>query len=103
MTDITITLGNRPDLDADERKQRALRAKEVLNGASWAFDEFVSDKTQELIGTNPNDSEKRETLYHQIDAAVQLKGFLLGIVQQQQFEEEKHERRISKLPAADHE
>lgn len=92
----TITLGNQPALDAEERKRRAIRASEVLGGAGWAFDEFISTMAQELLGTAPHEAQKREQLYHQIDAAAQLKGHLMRIVEIQAAEEVARERRERK-------
>lgn len=103
MTDITVTLGNRPDLDADERRQRALRARDVLAGAGWVFDELISDLTRDLLSTLPDETDKRESLYHQIDGAAQAKGHLKRIIDMQTGEEKKNERRIRAEPPADHE
>lgn len=101
MTEITVTLGSRPELDADERRQRALRAQEVLSGAGWAFDEVISDLTRELLGTPPGASGKRESIFQQIDAAAQLKGHLQRIIEQQAASEKVHERRHRHEPPAD--
>lgn len=97
---ITVTLGSQPKLEADERKRRAIRAREVLDGAGWAFDEFISTMNQEWLGTSPADTAKREQLYHQIDAAAQLKGHLMRIVEEQAAKDKLDERRERK-PAAD--
>lgn len=92
---ITVTLGNPPETDFDERRLRALRAKEVLNGAGWLFDEHISDLTRELLSTAPTsvDATKREELFYQIDAAAQLKGRLLQIIQLHEAEAKAHERK----------
>lgn len=103
MTDITITLGNRPELDPEERRLRALRAQEVLAGAGWAFDEVISGLTRDLLGTEPADAEKRESLYHQIDAAAQLKGHLSRIIQLHEAELKANVRKHRDEPPADHE
>lgn len=104
MTDsITVTLGNRPELDAEERRQRALRAQEVLNGAGWVFDELISGLTRELLDTPPHAADKRESLYHQIDGAAQAKGRLKHIVEQQAAEEKANARKHRNDPPADHE
>lgn len=103
MTDITVTLGNRPDLDFEERRLRALRAQEVLVGAGWAFDEVISDLTKDLLGTAPDQATKRESLYHQIDAAAQLKGHLKRILDSHQAEETKNARKHRDEPLANHE
>lgn len=99
----TVTISQRPQPDAEERRLRALRAQEVLSGAGWLFDEYMSDLTRELLGTDPDESAKREQFFRQIDAAAQLKGRLEQIIQIQKAEQDAHERRISKLPPADHE
>lgn len=103
MTDITITLGNRPELDAEERRLRALRAQEVLSGAGWAFDEVISGLTRDLLGTEPADAEKRESLYHQIDAAAQVKGHLDRIIKLYEAELKANVRKHRDEPPADHE
>lgn len=101
MTAITITLGNRPKLDADELRARAMRAADVLNGASWVFDEYVSDKAREFIHTDAKDAEKREILHHRINAAMELKQDLLQIIANQQAEETANARKHRSEPAAD--
>jgi hypothetical protein len=103
MTEITITLGNRPDLDPEERRLRALRAQEVLSGAGWAFDEIISDLNRDLLGTSPDQTAKRESLYHQMDGAAQAKGFLKRLIEQQAAEEKVNERKHRNEPPADHE
>jgi hypothetical protein len=103
MTEITITLGNRPDLDPEERRLRALRAQEILMGAAWAFNEVTSDLTEDLINTDPHDDDKRESLYHQINALGAVKGHLVRIVNNQAAEENKNERKHRNAPPANHE
>lgn len=92
---ITVTLGNPPPTDFEERRLRALRAREVLDGAAWLFDEHISDLTRDLLGTSPApaDAPKREELFYQIDAAAQLKGRLLQIIQLHEAEKKANERR----------
>lgn len=103
MTDITVTLGNRPELDAEERRQRALRAQEVLSGAGWVFDELISGLVKEWLDTQPAETDKRELIFRQIDGAAQAKGLLKGIVAQQAYEDEKNARKHRNEPPADHE
>lgn len=100
---ITVTLGKPDDLDAEGRRLRALRAKEVLNGAGWLFDEYISDLNRDLLSTAPGQAEVREHLYRQIDAAAQLKGHLQHILDNQEAEDRRNERRHRNDPAADHE
>jgi hypothetical protein len=90
---ITVTLGNPPDTDFEERRLRALRAREVLDGAGWLFNEYISEMTRDLLDTNPADSEQRETLFKRIDAAAQLKGRLMQIIKLHQVEKENYDKR----------
>lgn len=101
MTAVTVTLGTRPDLDAEERRARAMRARDVLANAGWVFDEVISDLTRDLLGTTPGQSEIRESLYYQIDAAAQVKGHLSRILEQQAAEEKVNERKHRNEPPAD--
>lgn len=103
MTDITVTLGNRPDLDAEERRARAHHAKDILNIAGWVFDDLISDLNKELLATLPDQTDRRESLYHQINGAAQAKGLLLNLVNQQAFEDKKNERKRRSDGPADHE
>jgi hypothetical protein len=103
MTDITITLGNRPDLDPEERRLRALRAQEVLAGAGWAFDEVISGLTRDLIDTPAEQPAKRETLYYHIDAAIRLKDHLRRVVTNHEAELKANERKHRDEPLANHE
>lgn len=98
---ITVTLGNRPELDAEARLARARRAREVLADAGWVFDEVISDLTRDLLGTSPNDAAKRESLYHQIDGTAQVKGHLKRILDQQAADEKAYERKHRNDPPAD--
>lgn len=100
---ITVTLGKPDDLDAEGRRLRALRAKEVLNGAGWLFDEYISGLTRAWLGTTPADAATRENLWHQIDAAGQIKGSLQRIIDNQEVEDRRNERRSRNEPPADHE
>lgn len=99
--DITITLGGRPELDAEARRARALHAQQVLTDIGWLFDEHISDLNRDLLGTNPDEGAKRETIFQQIDAAAQLKGRLHRIIQIQKAEETVNGRKHRNEPAAD--
>lgn len=85
MSQFTITLGSPPALDADARRTRARRAREILDGASWLFDEFMSEETRALL--DANDTAEREEHHRNIRTAAELKGRLLVIVQTQEAED----------------
>ena len=89
---VTVTL-NKVELDAEERRSRAIRAKEVLDGASWLFDEFISEAAREMIASPAFASNERERLYADIRAAMGLKAHLISILQNHEAENTLNERR----------
>lgn len=99
---ITVTL-NSVELDAEARLQRAIRARELLDGASWAFDELISEGAREFIATDPANAELREAAHRQIHAVTGLKAHLLTIVNNHIAEAKRDERRNRNERPADHE
>ena len=93
-----VTL-NAVELDAEERRHRAIRARGLIEGAGWLFDEHISDLTRDLLATGPQQNVLREQLYLQIDATVGLKARLLGILQNHEAEATIHERKHRADPA----
>lgn len=89
---ITVTLGSRPELTAEERAQRIRRATEALEGCSWVFDEHISSMTQELLDSASDDLVLRDGLYRSIRAAVDLKGRLVQIVNSKALEDKRNAR-----------
>lgn len=89
---VNVTL-NAVTLDAEERRIRALRAAEILEGASWLFDEFISEQTREMIATDISQTTERDILHVSITAAMGLKAHLLTIIQNHQAEITRNERR----------
>lgn len=87
---ITVTLGKRPELTPDEAHQRIRRAAEVLNGAGWLFDEYISDLTQQMLDTP--DVEGRNGCYLLIRAAAELKARLAHIVNSKPLVDKQNER-----------
>lgn len=92
MSQFIIQLGQQPQPDAEERRLRARRAAEVIDGAGWVFDAYISEQSQRLLDSGPRDQELREDAYQQIRAAVEMKGRLKQIIEIQQAEDLKHER-----------
>lgn len=98
---ITVTL-NAVTLDAEARRIRALRAQEVLDNASWLFDEFISEQTREMIATDISQTTERDCLHASITAAMAMKGHLLTIVNNHQAETKLNEQRDRDRKPADH-
>lgn len=98
-----VTIGNPPELDAEARRARAIRARELLDGAGWVFNDLMSDQNRQLLDTAPEETARREDLFRMIRATAELKGMLIQIVEQQVATERQHERRNRNQQPADHE
>lgn len=81
------------DLTPEQKLQRYRRAKEVLDGAGWVFDEFVNARMAEMLRTNPGDAAGRERLHRAASVATQLKIDLLREVETYNDEVMLQERR----------
>jgi hypothetical protein len=92
LSEFTISLGPQPELDADGRRERARRAREVIDGAGWVFDAYISEQTVRLLDSGAHDAATREDAYQQIRAATEMKGRLKQIIEVQQAEDLKNER-----------
>lgn len=68
-------------VDMEALQERSRRALEVLNGAGWAFDEYIADETKALLATRPEQTLARELSYHLIRAAAEVKARLIVISQ----------------------
>lgn len=102
MDRFTVTIGNPPELDPEERRARAARARELLDGAGWAFNELISEQNRQLLDSKPEETDRREDLFRVIRATADLKGLLIQIVETQVAEERAHERRNRHQQPADH-
>lgn len=91
-----VTL-NAVNLDAEAERARGLRAKELLEGASWAIDEYVSNAARVWL-SEPN-SVERERLHMRVTVAREFKADLLTIVDRYIAAEKDHERRKPRQPA----
>lgn len=94
----TVTLNKREELKGDELRARTRRAAEVLESCGWLFDEYISDKTREMLDTKTGESDVRDHCYLMIQAAADLKGHLQRIVQEQQLEDERQKRNERRFP-----
>lgn len=79
------------ELTPEELRARALRAAELLNGASWAIDELV--KAEQLRWLSLPTADEREDAHRNATAALGLKAHLLAIVNAQQGQEALDARR----------
>jgi hypothetical protein len=90
----TVLLGPQPELSASDKAQRARRAREVLTGADWLFNEFISEQTKTLLDSAT--VEAREGCHRLITAAAGVKAHLIRIIETQEAEDTRNERRDRK-------
>ena len=76
-----------PNESTEARSARFLRAREVLNGAGWLFDDFVNAEMAKILKTAPEDTAGRERAYLRAAVAAELKIALMATVQEQQDEQ----------------
>lgn len=68
------------DLTAEDREARYIRAREVLQGAGWVFDEFVNHEMRKIMVSEPDDMTAREVAYTRARVATELKTRLMSEV-----------------------
>lgn len=92
----TVTLGRQEPLNEDQKRARYRRALEVIDGAGWLFDDYISEQTKALLDTNPEDPEgpkKREEFYRRAIVAAGLKAELKHIIETKEAEDKAYARR----------
>lgn len=70
---------SKPEVTPEERRQRGLRAVELIEGAGWAFDEFVQAQQAKILNSKPEDSATREMAYTFMRVAIEVKASLATI------------------------
>jgi SH3-like domain-containing protein len=81
----------------EEELQRWRRAKEVLDGAGWVFDEYVDNTMAQVLKTGADDVEGRERLVRAARVATQLKLSLMGEVEEYEANKQQAERREQRM------
>lgn len=83
----------------EEEIQRWRRAKEVLDGAGWVFDEYVDNTMAQILKTGADDVDGRERLVRAARVATQIKLSLMGDVEQYEAQKTMEERREQRMEA----
>ena len=79
--------------DTEDREARYRRAREVLQGAGWVFDEFVNREAAKIMASAPDDMTTREIAYTRARVATQLKASLMYEVEQYEAHQKIMEKR----------
>jgi hypothetical protein len=83
--------------DEESKLRDYRRAKEVLAGAGWVFDDYVNKQMALVLKTNPDDVEGRERLVRSARVAAQLKTGLMLEVQEYEDTQTLQERREQRM------
>jgi hypothetical protein len=83
--------------DPESKLRDYRRAKEVLAGAGWVFDDYVNKQMAMILRTNPEDVEGRERLYRAASTAATLKIGLMREVEEYEETQTLQERREQRM------
>ena len=78
---------------SDDREQMARRAREVLDGAGWLFDDFVNAQMRRILISAPHEYKAREEAYRRARVATELKMTLEATLEQHQADQRQQARR----------
>lgn len=76
-----------------DREAQARRAREVLDGAGWLFDDFVNAQMHQLLTSAPQERKLREECYRRAQTATRMKAYLLKAVEDHDADKLLQERR----------
>jgi hypothetical protein len=79
--------------DEESKLRDYRRAKEVLAGAGWVFDDYVNKQMAQVLRTNPEDVTGRERLIASARVAATLKVSLMREIEEYEDTQTLHERR----------
>jgi hypothetical protein len=85
--------------DEESKLRDYRRAKEVLAGAGWVFDDYVNKQMAQVLRTNPEDVTGRERLIAAARVAATLKVSLLREIEEYEDTlalQERREQRMEK-------
>lgn len=76
---------------SDDRESQYRRAKEVLSGAGWVFDQYRAAQMVVLLSDQP--LEEREQAHHRARASMEMQGALQSIVEGYEYELKQAEKK----------
>lgn len=77
--------------ELEQKRRRALQAREAIEGAGWVFDTYVRKLTAQWI--NEEGQGRREELHSRVRAALELKAELAAIINEADNDEVLREHR----------
>jgi hypothetical protein len=74
-------------------EQQIRRAREVLSGAGWLFDDFVNAEMRKVLVSEPDDMTAREIAYNRARVATEMKAGLESLIEAYEADMRLKERR----------
>jgi hypothetical protein len=74
-------------------EQQIRRAREVLSGAGWLFDDFVNAEMRKVLVSEPDDTTAREIAYNRARVATEMKAGLESLIEAYEADMRLKERR----------
>jgi hypothetical protein len=85
----------------DDREQRMRRARELLAGAGWLFDDFVNAEMRKLLLSHADAREAREEAFRRARVAAELKAGLEALLEAYEADRRLKERRPQRKESRD--
>jgi hypothetical protein len=76
-----------------DREHQIRRAREVLEGAGWLFDDFVNAEMRKVLMSRPDERDAREEAYRRARVATELKAGLEALIESHEADKRLQERR----------
>lgn len=79
--------------DGAGREQQIRRAREVLSGAGWLFDDFVNNEMRKVLVSQPEERDQREEAWRRARVATEMKAGLESLIETCEADMRLKERR----------
>lgn len=78
---------------SNDREAQARRARELLSGAGWLFDDFVNAEMRRVLMSRPDEGAAREEAWRRARVATEMKAGLEALLEAHQTDRRLEERR----------
>jgi hypothetical protein len=89
-----------PEHDASARagrEQQFRRAREVLSGAGWLFDDFVNAEMRKVLVSKPDERDARQEAHRRARVATELKAGLESLIENYEADSALEAKRLERL------
>jgi hypothetical protein len=81
-------------------EQQIRRAREVLSGAGWLFDDFVNAEMRKVLVSQPEERDQREEAWRRARVATEMKAGLESLIETYEADVRLKERRSRSTSSA---